>query len=91
MSNKYTRATPRNYTKYYMSNSDVRDSLNWHRDGLIWRTLATHPGMTTTQVSRVTGLSESTLYWNLKRMSGVRREGKKWHAEGVTKAWKEVL
>jgi hypothetical protein len=40
--NRFLRATP-NYTHKYQPNSTVRLSKDWHRGGLIWRTLATHP------------------------------------------------
>jgi hypothetical protein len=42
MGNKYINANPNARQKAYIPNTDKRKALNWHRDGLIWRTLATY-------------------------------------------------
>jgi hypothetical protein len=69
----------------------------WHRRGLIWRTLAIYEGLRQCQIVKLTGLPKHIVEYELgmnylrKVMPGIRREGKRWHAEGVTEEWLEVL
>jgi hypothetical protein len=70
----------------------------WTRRGLIWRTLAKHEGLSAKQVIEVTGLPRHIVLYDLGithphgAMPGIYRdENKRWHAEGVTEEWLEVL
>jgi hypothetical protein len=40
--NKYMNATRKRYDNGYVPRTAAAEK-NWRRDGLIWRTLATHP------------------------------------------------